>query len=155
MTRTTFAITTLEASPAINVIATTAKAGINVRIMVGDTVSDVVAAVHGAMRDYGVEITLVEAGEPTPISPMDDAFGLLEACVGEVFPEAVATPYVMMAATDSRFFTAICERVYRFTPFRMSKAQRAAIHAADEHLGLDDYRRGVEWYRLLIERLPA
>ena len=41
MTRTTFAITTLEASPAINVIATTAKAGINVRIMVGDTVSDI------------------------------------------------------------------------------------------------------------------
>jgi carboxypeptidase PM20D1 len=30
----------------------------------------------------------------------------------------------MLAATDSRFFTAICDRVYRFAPFRMSKAQR-------------------------------
>ncbi|MGZ6678453.1 MAG: M20/M25/M40 family metallo-hydrolase [Nocardioides sp.] len=155
MTRTTFAITTLEASPAINVIATSAKAGINARVMVGDTVADVVAAVRSAMRDDAVEITVVEAGEPTPISPMDDAFRLLEACVGEVFPEAVATPYVMMAATDSRFFTAICERVYRFTPFRMSKAQRAAIHAADEHLGIEDYRRGIDWYRLLMERLPG
>ncbi len=155
MTRTTLAITTLEASPAINVIATSAKAGINARVMVGDTVADVVAAVRSAMRDDAVEITVVEAGEPTPISPMDDAFGLLEACVGEVFPEAVATPYVMMAATDSRFFTAICERVYRFTPFRMSKAQRAAIHAADEHLRIEDYRRGIDWYRLLMERLPG
>ncbi|MGZ6734797.1 MAG: M20/M25/M40 family metallo-hydrolase [Nocardioides sp.] len=155
MTRTTFAITTLEASPAINVIATSAKAGINARVMVGDTVADVVAAVRSAVRDDAVEITVVEAGEPTPISPMDDAFRLLEACVGEVFPEAVATPYVMMAATDSRFFTAICERVYRFTPFRMSKAQRAAIHAADEHLGIEDYRRGIDWYRLLMERLPG
>src|SRR5262249_44704980 len=144
MTRTTFAITTLEASPAINVIASTAKAGINVRVMIGDTVADVVAAVRGVMRDYAVEMGVVEAGEASPGSPMGRAFELIEACVGEVFPEAVATPYVMMAATDSRFFTRICERVYRFAPFRMSKAQRAAIHAADEHLGLDDYRRGID-----------
>lgn len=155
MIRTTFAITTLEASPAINVIATTARAGINVRVMVGDTVADVVAAVRRAMRDDQVEIEVVDAGEPSPISPMDDAFELIEACVGEVFPEAITTPYVMMAATDSRYFTRICDRVYRFTPFRMSKAQRAAIHAADEHLGLDDYRRGIDWYRLVITRLPA
>lgn len=60
----------------------------------------------------------------------------------------------MMAATDSRFFTAICERVYRFAPFRMTKAQRAAIHAADERLGTDAYLDGVRWYRRLIERLP-
>ena len=155
MVRTTFAITTLEGSPAHNVIATTARAGVNVRVMVGDTVADVVAAVRRVIRDDAVEVEVVEATEASPISPMDDAFGLIEACVGEVFPEAITTPYVMMAATDSRFFTAICERVYRFAPFRMSRAQRAAIHAADEHLGLDDYRRGIAWYRLLIERLPG
>jgi len=155
MVRTTFAITTLEGSPALNVIATTARAGVNVRVMVGDTVADVVAAVRRAVRDDAVEIAVVEETEASPISPRDDAFALIEACIGELFPEAVPTPYVMMAATDSRFFTAICERVYRFTPFRMSKAQRAAIHAADEHLGLEDYRRGIDWYRRLIEMLPA
>ena len=40
MTRTTFAITTLSGSPALNVIASTAKAGVNIRIMVGDTVAE-------------------------------------------------------------------------------------------------------------------
>jgi carboxypeptidase PM20D1 len=155
MVRTTFAITTLEGSPAFNVIATRARAGVNVRVMVGDTVADVIAAVRRAVRDDAVEVEVVEATEPSPISPRDEAFALIESCVAEVFAEAVTTPYVMMAATDSRFFTAICERVYRFTPFRMSKAQRAAIHAADEHLGLVDYRRGIDWYRLLIESLPA
>ncbi len=63
-------------------------------------------------------------------------------------------PYVMMAATDSRHFTAICERVYRFAPFRMSKAQREAIHSHDEHLGVQDLLDGGAWYRLLLERLP-
>lgn len=155
MVRTTFAITTLEGSPAHNVIATTARAGVNVRVMVGDTVADVVSAVRKALRDEAVVVEVVEANEPSPMSPMDDAFELIERCVEDLFPEAVVAPYVMMAATDSRFFTGICERVYRFAPFRMSRAQRAAIHAADERIGVDDYRRGIAWYRHLIASLPA
>ena len=43
--------------------------------------------------------------------------------------------------------TAISDRVYRFAPFRMTKAQRASIHAADEYLGVDDFRAGISWYR--------
>ena len=62
-------------------------------------------------------------------------------------------PYVMMAATDSRFFTRICPRVYRFAPFRMTKAQREAIHSYDEHLGVTDFLAGVDWYHRLIERI--
>jgi carboxypeptidase PM20D1 len=72
-----------------------------------------------------------------------------------VFADAVPTPYVMMAATDSRHFTAICERVYRFAPFRMTKAQRESIHSYDEHLGVSALVDGVRWYRTLLERLPA
>ena len=155
MTRTTVAATTLSGSPAINVIASTARAGLNIRVMVGDTVAGVVEHVRRAVADDSIRIDVVEAGEPSPISPMDEPFELLEACIGEVFPDAVATPYVMMAATDSRHFTAISEHVYRFAPFRMTKAQRQAIHSYDEHIGVADLVDGARWYQLLIERLPA
>jgi carboxypeptidase PM20D1 len=155
MTRTTFAVTTLSGSPALNVIAATARAGVNIRIMVGDTVADVLEHVRTVVGDDQVELDVVERNEPSPVSPMDEAFELLEATIGEVFPDAVAAPYVMMAATDSRFFTTICERVYRFAPFRMTKAQRQAIHSYDEHLGVDAFVDGVRWYQRLIERIPA
>lgn len=155
MTRTTVAATTLSGSPALNVIASTARAGLNIRVMVGDTVEGVVEHIRQAVADDSIRIDVLESGEPSPISPMDEPFELLEACIGEVFPEAVATPYVMMAATDSRHFTAISEHVYRFAPFRMTKAQRQAIHSYDEHLGVADLVDGARWYRLLIERLPA
>ncbi len=156
MTRTTFATTTLSGSPALNVIASTARAGINVRVMVGDTVADVVAHLRKAIGDEQVQIEVVEEGEASPVSPVDDdAFRLVESTVRELFPDAVPAPYVMMAATDSRHFTAICERVYRFAPFRMGKAQRQAIHSYDEHLGIDDFLTGIDWYQRLIERLPA
>ena len=119
------------------------------------------AHVRKAIGDDQVEIDVVEANEPSPLSPYstadatDDAFALLEDTITEVFPDAVPAPYVMMAATDSRHFTAISDRVYRFAPFRMTKAQREAIHSYDEHLGVDDFLDGVRWYQRLIERLPA
>ncbi len=154
MTRTTFAITTLSGSPAINVIAATAKAGVNIRVMLGDSVADVLAHVRKAVDDDQVQLDILEADEASPLSPVDDdAFRLLEATITEVFPDAVPAPYVMMAATDSRHFTAISERVYRFAPFRMTKAQRESIHSYDEHLGVDAFLDGITWYRRLIEGL--
>jgi len=160
MVRTTFAVTTLEGSPALNVIAATARAGVNIRVMVGDSVGSVLDHVRKVVRDDAVAVDVVEAGEPSPVSPYsspdgaDEAFDLITSTIEAVFPDAVPAPYVMMAATDSRFFTAICDRVYRFAPFRMTKAQRAAIHAADERLGTNAYLDGVRWYRRLLERLP-
>lgn len=154
MTRTTFAVTTLSGSPALNVIASSARAGVNIRIMVGDTVAGVLEHVRRSIADDRVLVEVVERNEPSPVSPIDDeAFALLEATIVDVFPDAVAAPYVMMAATDSRFFTAICARVYRFAPFRMSKAQRESIHSYDEHLGVDALVDGVCWYQRLIERI--
>jgi carboxypeptidase PM20D1 len=154
MTRTTFATTTLSGSPALNVIASTARAGINIRVMVGDTVADVISHLRRAINDKHVHIDVVEACEASPVSPVDDdAFRLIESTVAELFPEAVPAPYVMMAATDARHFTEICPRVYRFAPFRMSKAQRQAIHSYDEHLGVDDFLLGIDWYQRLIEKV--
>lgn len=154
MTRTTVAVTTLSGSPALNVIASTAKAGLNIRVMVGDTVAGVVEHIRSAIKDDSIRVDVLEHGEPSPVSPMDDAFELVESCIGEVFADAIATPYVMMAATDSRHFTAISEHVYRFAPFRMSKAQRESIHSYDERIVVDDLVDGARWYQLLIERLP-
>ena len=155
MTRTTVAVTTLSGSPAANVIASTATAGLNVRVMVGDTVAGVVEHLRKAIDDETVGIDVIEAGEPSPVSPTDDdAFRLLEKTIDSVFPDAVPAPYVLMAATDSRFFTAICDRVYRFAPFRMTKTQRESIHSYDERLGVDDFLDGVSWYQSLIQALP-
>jgi carboxypeptidase PM20D1 len=155
MARTTFAITTLQGSPALNVIASSATAGVNIRVMPGDTVDDALAHLRTVIADDDIEIRVVERGEASPLSPVDEAFDLVASTVAELFADAVPAPYVMMGATDSRHFTRICDRVYRFAPFRMTKAQRQAVHSYDEHLDVDAFLTGIDWYRRLIERLPA
>lgn len=155
LVRTTAAITTLSGSPAINVIASTAKAGINVRIMPGESVASATAHLNDAIDDEHVHLDLLEGGEPSPISLWEDepAFALLERTVTDVFPDAVPAPYVLMAATDSRHFAAICDRVYRFAPFRMSKEQRQSIHSYDERIGVEAFDEGVRWYVHLVRSL--
>ena len=156
MVRTTMAVTTLSGSPAHNVIASSATAAVNLRILIGDTVATATEHVRRAIADDSITLDLVDVNEPSPVSPTDDpAFELITSTIEELFEDAVPTPYVMMAATDSRYFTAICPRVYRFTPFRMTKAQRESIHSYDEHIGIDDWLAGVRWYTRLIEGLPA
>lgn len=157
MTRTTFAATTLSGSPGHNVIATRAEAGLNVRVAVGDTVEGVVEHLRRVVKDPQVSIEVLDAGDPSPVSPYrdDPAFDLVTATIEEIFPDAVVSPYVLMAATDSRRFTAICERVYRFAPLRMTKEQRESIHSYDERVGCQDLADGVAWTRRLIERLPG
>jgi carboxypeptidase PM20D1 len=155
LVRTTMAVTTLSGSPAHNVLASSATAAVNLRILVGDTVASATEHVRKAIADDSIALELVDVNEPSPVSPTDDpAFELITSTITELFEDAVPTPYVVMAATDSRYFTALCPRVYRFTPFRMTKAQRESIHSYDEHLGVRDFLDGVRWYTRLIERLP-
>lgn len=152
MARTTMAVTTLEGSPAHNVIASSATAAVNLRLMLGDTVASALDHVRRSIDDDSIALEIIDANEPSPLSPSDGpAFDLIAGTTAAAFPDAVVTPYVMMAATDSRFFTAISPRVYRFTPFRMTKAQRESIHSYDEHIGVTDYLAGVGWYRRLLE----
>jgi carboxypeptidase PM20D1 len=154
LARTTMSVTTLQGSPAHNVIASRATAGVNLRITVGDSVESVVTHLRRAIDDVSVRIEVLDANEPSPVSPSDGpAYELVARTIADVFPDAVVTPYVMMAATDSRFFSGVCPHVYRFAPFRMTKAQRESIHSYDEHLGVDDLLAGVGWYRRLLEDL--
>lgn len=157
MVRTTVAITTLEGSPALNVLPSRVQAGLNLRVMVGDSVAGIVARLRRAIDDESVVIDLVDVNEPSPVSLWegDPGFAHLERAIAALYPDAVPAPYVMLAATDSRFFTAICPRVYRFAPFRMTRTQRASIHAADERIGVTDYLDGVRWYRHFLETLPV
>lgn len=154
MTRTTVAITMLQGSAGANVLAATARANANIRVAVGETVAGTVQRLRKVIRDPKVELRVVEANEPSPVSPSAGAqWDLLERAIAATFPEAVITPYIMMGGTDARRFTGICGAVYRFAPFFMDEEARASIHAVDEKISLETLGRGVRFYETLIREL--
>lgn len=167
MIRTTYALTQLEGSPAHNVLPTVARANFNVRVAPFETVADALARMRaradevceasGVTPDHvSIEVDdAVPYTEPAPVSPFEDdaAFDYLHRCVAGVYPEAGFAPYVQNSCTDSREFCAICERVYRFGGFIYSGEARGLIHTADERIGVDVYKRGVEFYVAFLRNL--
>ncbi|MFV0633346.1 M20/M25/M40 family metallo-hydrolase [Demequina sp.] len=152
MVRTTAAITMLEGSPAQNVLATRAVATVNCRIAVGSSVAKAVDHLTRVIADPRVAVSVVESSEPSPVSPTgeDERWQALVAAVGESYPDAVAVPYVMLAASDARHVARIAPAVYRFAPLRMDRAQRAAIHGPNERVAIESLGRGVAFYRALL-----
>lgn len=152
MTRTTYAVTQLSGAPANNVLATTATAGVNLRVAVTETAEEAVDRVRTLVGD-DIEVVVRTAYDPSPVADLGDAFALLERTTRDVMPDVVPVPYVVMAATDARHFQRVWHNCYRFNPFRMDEPQRQSLHSVDEHLGVESFREGIRWYRALLQAL--
>ena len=154
LVRTTVAITQLEGSRAPNVLATRARAHANIRIALGETVASTMDRLRRVIDDPSIELRVVDGTDPSPVSRADnEAFGLVGAAVRSVYPDAAVAPYVMVQASDARHFSQICDSVYRFMPFDLSRAQLASLHAADEHLSIAALHRGAGFFRSLLRGL--
>ncbi|MBD8024783.1 M20/M25/M40 family metallo-hydrolase [Microbacterium gallinarum] len=150
--RTTAVATELSGAPGENVLATTANASINVRLLTGDTVSGATERVRRVVGDPEVEIDVRHGSDPSPVSPWQgDAWRRLATAVASSLGEdVVTTPYLQLGASDSRWFTAISEHVYRFTPFHLTRAERDALHSHNERIRVDVWLRGIGFYRALL-----
>ena len=154
MVRTTRAITRLSGSAADNVIAERATATINVRIAVGSTVEEAADDIRKAVDDPEVQVIVRYGSDPAPSSPSSGpAWDTVSAAIAAVYPEALIVPYVMLQASDARFFSKISENVYRFLPFDLTTAERAALHAKDESIRVASYRRAIAFFDALLGRL--
>ncbi|KAJ1683144.1 hypothetical protein LUZ63_021641 [Rhynchospora breviuscula] len=150
--RTTAVATELSGAPSENVLATAARASVNVRLLTGDTVDAAVDHIRRAIGDPEIAVEVRHASEPSPVSPWrGEAWRRIATAVRDVLgPDVITTPYLQLGASDSRWFTEISDHVYRFTPFSISRAERDALHANDERIRVGSWLRGIEVYRALL-----
>ena len=151
--RTTRAVTELRAGHAANALPEQAEATVNMRIAPGSSVAEAVDEVRRAIDDDLVTIEVLLPSEPSPVSPTSGpAWNDLLAAIDEVVPRLLVSPYVMMQASDSRFFTQISDHVYRFAPFRLSADERSCLHAKNERIRVAAFLDGIEVYAALLRR---
>ncbi|WP_199584735.1 M20/M25/M40 family metallo-hydrolase [Blastococcus sp. TF02A-30] len=154
LVRTTVAVTRLQGSPAANVLATTARAHLNIRIALGETVGSTVARLRRVIDDPAVRLDVVSGNDPSPVSRADNAaYALVAAAAKAAYPDAAVAPYLMVQASDARHFSQVCDSVYRFMPFDVTREELAALHAADERISVAALHRGAGFFRHLIRSL--
>jgi len=160
MIRTSTAATMFHAGIKDNVLPVHARAVVNFRLLPGDTLETVTERVRGIIDDPRVQITPATefAVEPSPISdPGSDAFRTLVRAVRRSLPgtRLVVAPYLVLAATDSRYYAGRSKAVFRFFPMRLARGDTARMHGTDERLAIEDLAAGVRFYSALLRSLDA
>jgi carboxypeptidase PM20D1 len=158
MLRTTTAATLISGGVKDNVLPSRAGAAVNFRLMPGDRIADVVQHVRKVVGDEAVQIHIPEnaAWEASPVSPMDSpAFTALAQIIQQVYPEAAVAPYLVQGATDGRYYTAVCDQVYRFSPMALDEEELASVHNKNERISIDGLARMVQFYIQLMKTWGA
>jgi carboxypeptidase PM20D1 len=155
--RTTTAVTTLSGSPKDNVLPVEAIAGVNFRLLPGDSGEDVRAKVEQIVDDPRVEVRFkAPHRDASPVSPIDGpAFELVQRTIGEIFPDAIAAPFLTVGGTDCRHYEPVTNGLYRFAPFVYGPDDLKLPHGIDERLAVASLGDAVRFYARFIENASA
>ncbi len=150
MVRTTMVPTIINAGIKDNVVPTVAKAVVNFRLLPGDLSEKVIGEVKRKINDDRVKVnnknsfyseaTAVTSAESTGYRKIDEA-------IKKSFPETISTPFLMIGATDSRYFGDVSANIIKFSPM----IDPIGFHGIDERVSLESYKTALWFYEQLLK----
>jgi carboxypeptidase PM20D1 len=142
LVRTTTAPTMFEGSVKDNVLPAHARAVVNFRLLSGDSVAGVLAAVRRIVHDPRVQIAPYGPTQTaaSPVASTTSApYAALSRAVRAVVPDAVVAPYMIVAETDARQYRGLSPNVYGFLPLAVTRAEPGGIHGTNERVAVRGY----------------
>ena len=153
MLRNSVAPTMLRAGIRANVVPSEARANLNVRLLPGEAIEPLVEELKKLVSDpqvrFEVEASLRPPAPPSSIET--ELYQTIERVGPTVFPGAVVLPYMETGATDSAQLRMRRVEAYGLLPFPLTEADELRMHADDERIPLDSFRKGVEFLYRVVE----
>jgi len=152
LVRTTVAFTQMQGSAASNVLPPEAWVGANLRLICGETLEGAKAYLEKVIANDKIKVEVVMGMNPSRVSRTDDEpFQRLSKAIRGTWTDAVVSPYLMLACSDSRHYGVLSDHVYRFSAMALSKEERGLIHANNERIPLKTIVKTVAFYQRLIK----
>ena len=150
----TFAFTMLNGGNQTNIIPNKVEANINIRISPFDTVDSIIEHIRKTINDKDIMITAVDETPAFPeCSFKTEGYNIIKDTAIETYPNTVVAPFLNIGGSDGKFYTEISDCVVRFSPFKITNAERAGIHGVDEHIKVETLKKCHEFYERLLKKL--
>jgi len=154
MIRTSTALTIVKGGIKENVLPANAEAIVNFRLLPGDSIANVCDRVRKIIRDDKVSFEPVAdaAWEASPVSSTDtSSYLILKHTVRKVFDGIAVAPYLVMGATDARYYAPISDATYRFSPFKLTAEDLGRMHGINERISVESYGKMIVFFHELMQ----
>lgn len=133
-----------------NIIPSTASLTINFRTLPGTTGLDVIDHIKKVINDNRIKIKTVGfTNESTPASrSQTEGYKKISTAAKSVKKDLITAPYLVIAATDSRYMYEICDQVYRFIPI----IDPVGYHGDNERITIKNYELCISFYYRLLQQ---
>ncbi len=151
----TIAPTMLTSGMKVNVIPSTAEAGIDCRLLPDTDADAFLKHLHDVLGP-SIDIDFIQHPDPSPTSPTrGEAWNAMKQVVAEDFVDTIIAPNMTSGGTDSRFLRVKGVPAYGFVPIILPEAEAVRIHGVDERLSIDNLNRGIRATYDLTTKLCA
>ncbi|ESN98633.1 hypothetical protein HELRODRAFT_185021 [Helobdella robusta] len=152
--RTTTAITMFHAGTKNNVIATEARAVVDHRIHMTETLEEVLEHDKNVINDERVKMKILEYSKPTPQSCYESSsstfcpgFELIERTLQKIWKgNLMILPISLFPLTDSRHYVNISDNIYRFIPTIVFVNESSMVHGPNERISIQAYETIINYF---------
>lgn len=143
--RDTISPTMLTGSPKVNVIPSTAEAGLDCRLLPGTNAEEFLLHMKDLLADNRITIEFIQKPDLGPISPSSgEAWDAIRRVVVDDFPDTFVVPWMSTGGTDSYFLREKNVSVYGFVPIVLDRHELETVHGVNERLSVENLNRGIK-----------
>jgi acetylornithine deacetylase/succinyl-diaminopimelate desuccinylase-like protein len=148
--------TMLAAGVRANVIPGEASATLNVRLLPGASLEELVQRLAAAIADQDVSIAVESRGEEAPTSPPDGAmFHAIREAFAALAPGVPLVPMLSTGATDSAPLRRAGVAAYGLLPFPLTEEDENRMHGHDERVSVRSLDFAVRLTWDIVRRVAA
>ena len=152
LTRNTCAVTRLNASTKINVVAPAASAELDCRLLPDQAPRAFIHELRKRLSQPSLSMEVLLSFRPAVSSTDTELFRAIEAVTARRFPGSTIVPAVTAGFTDSHFFRDLGVVAYGFSPAVVPASDQGGVHGNNERISVQNVERG---WRTMLELLET
>ncbi len=152
LTRNTCAVTRLNASSKINVVAPAASAELDCRLLPDQSPRLFIRDLRKRLNQPSISVEVLMSFTSAVSSTDTDLYRAIEAVTARRFPGSTVMPAVTAGFTDSHFFRDLGIVAYGFSPAVIPGADQGGVHGNNERISVQNVERG---WRTMLDLLET